>query len=141
MKKLLTWILGGAVAVFLVLQVIPFSKPEANPPVSQEPNWDSPATRQMVKEHCFQCHSNETEWPWYGKVAPASWLLAWDVAEGREKLNFSEWDKRPIRVGEMIEEVEGGDMPPVQYTTFHPNSKLQGAQLKEFIAALQRTFK
>ena len=141
MKKVLTWILGGAVVVFLVMQVIPYYKPEANPPVTKEPNWDSPETRAMVKQYCFQCHSNETEWPWYSKVAPASWLLAYDVAAGRSRMNFSEWDTRPTGVGEIIEQVSSGEMPPVQYTLAHPETKLQGAQLDAFIAALKKTFR
>lgn len=141
MKKILKTLVIAAVVIFVAIQFIPFGKPTDNPPVTMEPKWDSPQTRELVKAECFQCHSNETEWPWYSKVAPASWLLAFDVAEGRQHLNFSEWDKRPIRVGEMIEEVGRGSMPPVQYTTFHPETKLQGAELDAFIAALQKTFK
>ena len=141
MKKIATWVLGAAVAVFLVIQVIPYYKPEPNPPVSQEPNWDSPETRAMVKQYCFQCHSNETTWPWYSKVAPSSWLLAYDVAAARSRANFSEWDKQPTRLGEMIEQVSSGEMPPFQYTTFHPDAKMDAATQEAFIAALKRTFK
>ena len=81
----------GVVVLMAFIQLIPFGRAHANPPVLQEPNWDSPQTRDLASRACFDCHSNETTWPWYSNVAPVSWLVQRDVDEGREKLNFSEW--------------------------------------------------
>ena len=65
----------------------------SNPPVTQEPKWDSARTRQLAADSCFDCHSNLTKWRWYSNVAPMSWLVQSDVDGGRAALNFSEWDK------------------------------------------------
>ena len=90
MKKFGTIVLA-ALILFGLIQFVPFGKTYTNPPVVSEPNWDSPQTRQMAKDHCFQCHSNETQWPWYSHIAPASWLIAFDVQNGRSQFNFSDW--------------------------------------------------
>src|SRR5437764_214194 len=86
---------GGLVVLALVLfglmQLVPTGISYTNPPVVSEPNWDSPQTRALAQRACFDCHSNETTWPWYSHVAPVSWLLARDVIEGRSRLNFSTW--------------------------------------------------
>ena len=81
--------IGAAIVVFLLIQLIPVKR--TNPPVLSEPNWDSPETRALAKVACFDCHSNETVWPWFTKIAPASWLVYRDVTSGRRRLNFSEW--------------------------------------------------
>ncbi len=83
--------------VLLLIQLIPVDK--SNPPVVSEPTWDSPQTRALAKDACFDCHSNETVWPWYAKIAPSSWLLAQDVDEGRSALNFSEWGQGEMEAG------------------------------------------
>ena len=90
------WVKWGIAALLmtaLVVQVIPYGRDHTNPPVAAEPLWDSPQTRDLAVRACFDCHSNETEWPWYSNVAPISWLVQRDVEEGREELNFSEWDR------------------------------------------------
>jgi hypothetical protein len=57
---------------FLLIQLVPYGRAHANPPVVKEPAWDSPTTRALAKRACFDCHSNETVWPWYTNVAPVS---------------------------------------------------------------------
>ena len=86
-------LIGVAVlaAAFLLIQLVPYGHAHDNPPVAAEPNWDSPQTRELAQRACFDCHSNETTWPWYSNVAPVSWLVQHDVDEGREYLNFSRW--------------------------------------------------
>ena len=64
---------------FLVAQLIPFGRSHTNPVVVKEPTWDSPTTRDLAKRACFDCHSNETVWPWYTNIAPVSWLTQRDV--------------------------------------------------------------
>ena len=79
------------VGTLLAIQVVPYGREHANPPVTAEPTWDAPETRTLAKRACFHCHSNDTERPVYASIAPASWLVQRDVNEGRAVLNFSEW--------------------------------------------------
>lgn len=114
-------------AMFIV--AIQFIKVDrTNPPVTAEINT-AEDVKGILKTSCYDCHSNETKWPWYSYVAPISFLIVNDVKEGREKLNFSEWNKyddvRKLKLKEEIwEEVEKDDMPLPVYTYSHPNSKL-----------------
>ena len=78
-----SWALAAAALVAaLAIQVVPYGRDQVNPPVRMEPAWDSPQTRDLARRACFDCHSNETEWPPYSRVAPASWILQRDVTEG-----------------------------------------------------------
>lgn len=136
------WILvAGAIGLFLLIQLIPFGHNRTNPPVVSEPNWSSPAARALVKEHCFQCHSNETNWTWYANIAPGSWLIAYDVIEGRDQFNFSNWNNNPGELDEIIEVIQEGEMPPIQYWIFHPNSKMDAQQKQELIDAMNSSLK
>ena len=137
--KALIYIGLAGIAIFVIIQFVPYGRDHTNPPVASEPPWDSPQTRQLVKDHCFQCHSNETEWPWYSNIAPASWLIYWDVAEAREGFNFSEWDSNPGFVGDLIDAAEEGVMPPIQYWIFHPQSRLTPEEKQQFKNGLQNT--
>ena len=86
------------VGLTVAIQAVPYGRAHDNPPVRSEPQWDSPVTRDLVVRACFDCHSNETIWPWYANIAPISWLTTRDVDEGRDELNFSEWgsgEQRP----------------------------------------------
>ena len=92
MKKKLTWILAGGLALFAVLQL--FNPPRSNPPVKTD--FIAAASPPMsvaasLRAACYDCHSHETTWPLYARLAPVSWLIASDVEEGRKHLNFSEW--------------------------------------------------
>ena len=101
-KKVVSRLLAGALVLFLLIQLIPFGHNRTNPSVVSEPNWSSPEARALVKEHCFQCHSNETNWTWYANIAPGSWLIAFDVIEGRGAFNFSDWKNKPGELDEMV---------------------------------------
>jgi len=90
-------VLGILIVGFVLIQLIPVWLLQRNPPVSAEPNWDSPQTRALAKRACFDCHSNETAWPIYGRIAPISWLVTFDALAGRSALNFSEWNSRASR--------------------------------------------
>lgn len=89
LKKLL----GGTVLVLAAIQLVPYGRDHLNPPVTGEPAWDSPRTQELFSRACKDCHSNNTVWPWYSNVAPASWLAALDVSVGRKKFNVSEWGR------------------------------------------------
>lgn len=136
-KRLVLILIGGAIVLFLLIQLIPFGHNRTNPAMVSEPNWSSPQARALVKEHCFQCHSNETNWTWYANIAPGSWLIAYDVIKGRQEFNFSDWNNNPGELDEMVEKIQNGEMPPIQYWLFHPASRLNEQQKQELIDALE----
>ena len=138
-KKLALIVIGGVVVLLVLIQLIPFGHNRTNPAVVSEPNWNDPQARALVKEHCFQCHSNETNWTWYANIAPGSWLIAMDVIEGRKEFNFSDWKNNPGELDEMVEAIQEGEMPPIQYWMFHPQSKMNDQQKQELISALNST--
>jgi hypothetical protein len=130
-----------AVGGFALIQLVPYRV--SNPPVTAEPKWDSPQTRALVVASCYDCHSNETKTPWYGKIAPVSWWVTNHVKDGRVSVNYSEWDK-PQGEGALnsAETVREGSMPPSYYTWFglHSNAKLTSAQRAALEAGLIKTF-
>ena len=138
--RLIRWLFGGLVAVFLVLQLLPFGRPRTNPPVTAEPAWDSPRTRVLFFRSCADCHSNETRWPWYSRVAPVSWLVTKDVREGREHFNISEWNSPQDDAQEAAEMVQEGEMPPWFYLPTHPEAWYTDAERADLIAGLTATF-
>lgn len=119
------WLLFLA-AIFLGAQFVPVER--SNPPV--EGDLDSPPEiRAILKRSCYDCHSHETVWPWYSKIAPASWLLAYDVKEGRKHLNFSRWGQLPgnrqaHKLREIVEQVDEGEMPLTPYLWLHGDAAL-----------------
>ena len=121
---------------FLVIQVIPVTG-RTNPPVKSQLQWASPEGEALARAACFDCHSNETTWPWYSYIAPISWLTVRDVQEGREKLNFSDVYSAEFEVDEMVEQVERGEMPPRSYLITHSDARLSDQQKQTLIAALQ----
>lgn len=140
------WILavvGLLILVFLLIQLVPYGRDHVNPPVKSEPPWDSPQTEKMVRGACYDCHSNETHWPWYSNVAPMSWLVYRDVAEGRSRFNFN--DLTPTSgqdwVGEMVIKIQNNEMPPIQYAAIHAEARFSNAERQEIITGLQATFK
>lgn len=131
----LATLLGG----LLLIQVVPYGRDHDNPPVVAEPSWDSPQTRELTVRACFDCHSNETVWPWYSNVAPVSWLVQRDVDEGREELNYSEWNSSQ-EGEESAETVREGSMPPNSYLLTHPEARLTNAELTTLANGLAATF-
>jgi mono/diheme cytochrome c family protein len=114
-------------AVLVAIQLVPVSR--TNPPVAA-PVAAPPDVLAVLKRACFDCHSHETAWPLQAYLAPASWLVAHDVKEGREELNFSAWDKVDRRkvAKKLPHEVGQGDMPPWYYVLAHPTAKLSEAE-------------
>jgi len=139
--RILAWLLGAGALVLATIQFVPYGREHTNPPVTATPAWDTPRTEELVRGACYDCHSNETEWPWYAHVAPASWLLQRDVDEGREKMNFSEWGFSPEEaafVAVAVEEVvRDGEMPPSRYRLVHPGARLSAADKEELIAGVK----
>ena len=113
-------------ALFLVVQFIPVDR--TNPPVQTELQAHEEVMT-ILHNACFDCHSHETIWPWYSRIAPFSWVLASHVMEGRKDLNFSIWpafnfQKQELIFREMEKQIENGVMPPGSYTLGHPEARL-----------------
>ena len=121
------WSGVGLVVMLLVIQLVPYGRDHVNPSVRSEPAWDSPTTRALAKQACFDCHSNETEWPAYANIAPVSWLVQHDVDEGRATLNFSEWHRPQKEAKEASETVLEREMPPAAYKLIHGHARLGAA--------------
>ena len=148
MKKMLKWA-GILIAGFALIQLIPYGRNHSNPPIIAEPKWDSLQTRVLAQRACFDCHSNETTWPWYSNIAPVSWVVLRDVEEGRSVIDFSEWSanlslrtERGSRgsVGQAVgEAVVSGEMPPGQYLILHPNADLSQAERQQLAQGFQQT--
>lgn len=139
LKRSIKWAAIGAVLVFLVIQAIPYGRDHGNPQARTEPDWDSQQTRDLAVAACFDCHSNETHWPWYSNIAPISWLVQHDVDAGRDKLNFSEWDRPQAEADEAAEVVDEGEMPPWQYKLLHPKARLSSAERQALVRGLEAT--
>ncbi len=138
-RSVFRWGLIGAIVLFVLIQLVPYGRNHTNPPVTMEPAWDSSQTRQLAVRACYDCHSNETVWPWYSNVAPVSWLTQRDVDEGRAELNFSEWN-RPQKTDEIVKSVQKGEMPPAIYLPTHPDANLSAGDRQALIQGLTATF-
>jgi len=139
--KALTVFFGATVATLLIIQIIPYGKDHSNPPVNGEPAWSSPRTRELMVNACAGCHSNSVEYPAYASFAPISWTVQSHIDEGREKINYQEWNTRQRNADETIEVIREGSMPPSYYTMFgkHPEAKLTDVEIAELIAGLRAT--
>lgn len=137
--KLAGKVILGLAVLFLLIQAIPYGHDHSNPPVRAEPAWDSPQTRELVVRACYDCHSNETVWPWYANIAPLSWLIENDVKGGRHELNFSEWDRWRGEGGEAAKTVRKGEMPPLLYILLQPKARLSPAEREALIRGLEAT--
>jgi hypothetical protein len=116
------------IAGFVLLQIIPTGSinPDfafaGNPPVVTNVQWDSPQTEAIVRRACYDCHSNETRWPWYSWIAPVSWLVSYDVHGGIEEV------------------LEKGEMPLPMYLLMHPEARLSSAEKETLVEGVRNTF-
>ena len=143
-RNIILGILGLGIIVFVIFQIIPagsinadFASP-GNPPVTYEIKWDSPETEKLARAACFDCHSNETRYPWYSNIAPMAWLVNSDINQARKKMNFSTGSK--LFSDEMEENIESGEMPKPLYLPLHPEANLTPEQKKQLIDGLIATF-
>jgi len=123
LMRILRNVVIGGVVVFGLIQLIPYGRAHTNPPVVSEPHWDRPETRALAVRACFDCHSNETTWPWYSHVAPLSWFVQGHVDDGRRALDFSDWSKTYRHAKDAAHAVSAGEMPLWTYTLMHPDAK------------------
>lgn len=141
-KKSLKFIFGGLLALFIILQFMPNQLPEnaaSTPTDIIASGTVDAAVGDILRTACYDCHSNQSRYPWYAHVAPVSWLVAHDVAEGREELNFSTWTtyetrRKQRKTEEIAEEVEEGHMPLPIYTTLHADARLTPEQQQQLLA-------
>jgi hypothetical protein len=120
-------LLIGFAAALLITQLVPYP-PAENPPVGEEVPAP-PEVRSVLRTSCYDCHSNETVWPWYSGVIPGKWLVRGHVVEGRGQLNFSTWGEYPPeraarKLEEVVEMVEEGEMPVASYVWLHGDAAL-----------------
>lgn len=128
--KLASKVLIGLGMLVLLIQVVRPS--QTNPPVTGD-IATPPEVKRLLQRSCYDCHSNETKWPWYSQVAPVSWLVSKDVNDGRKHLNFSVWEgyeegRKLKKFKEIEEEVADGEMPLELYLPLHPEAKLTPAE-------------
>lgn len=133
--KRLTQVVLGVVAVFAVMQGV--RPAQTNPPVTGDVGAP-PEVAGLLRRACYDCHSNETRWPWYAQVAPVSWLVTHHVDEGRRELNFSEWQgydaqRRAHKLEETEELVREGEMPMKGYLPLHPEARLSDAEKQRLL--------
>ncbi len=119
-------VLLGVVVVGALMQTV--QPDRSNPEVTGEVQAP-PEVMGVLRQSCYDCHSNETRWPWYSYIAPASWFLAEHVKDGRKQVNFSEWNtwdpnKKAHASEEILEVLESGEMPLKSYLLLHSDAEL-----------------
>jgi hypothetical protein len=131
-------------AIFLIIQFVPIDQSVANLPVDQDflkSTSLNSASAEIIKRACYDCHSMETDYPWYSNFAPVSWYLQKHINHGREHLNFSEWtqyssDDQAHLLEEMIEEIKEGEMPLKSYRLLHAEARLSEDEIEALTQSL-----
>src|SRR5512147_2851298 len=133
----------AALVLVVAFAAAQFVRPgTANPPTDASRTIQahtSSGLAAVLDRSCRDCHSNKTVWPWYTKVAPVSWLMAYGVSEGRKAVNFSDWAAYPpARQRELLvascRDVSKGKMPGV-YALLHPEMRLSAKDIETICAA------
>jgi heme-binding protein len=133
-----------AALALVVIQAVPYGRDRSVPPDGQHVSWSSPATQTLVSRACYDCHSNQTRWPWYASIAPLSWRIQSHVQHGREALNFTAFEPAQKEVAEAAREagetVSKGEMPPFDYLLAHPEARLTADERRTLIGEFDRVF-
>lgn len=130
------------VAALLGIQL--FRPERTNHPIDASLSFDTQdgrtpeQVRVLLSRACLNCHSNQTQWPWYSEIAPLSWVIADDVKRGRRELNFSVWkqnsrENKAHLLEEAAELVSEKEMPPWSYRLFHPEARLSESEIKTLV--------
>ena len=95
--------------------------------------------QKKLQVSCYDCHSNNTQYPWYNKIQPAAWFLEDHIKEGKAELNFNEWDslssrRKSSKLRSIIKQIESGEMPLDSYTLIHKDAKFSEAEAEELIS-------
>ncbi len=137
MKKILIFLL----IVFVIIQF--FRIDQTNPPVNKDLDFltikkTPKSTAKLIRTSCYDCHSDETVYPWYTKIQPVGWFMQDHIKEGRKELNFStfanlELLRQAKKLNHAAHEVEEGDMPIKSYLLIHTDAKLNPEQTREIV--------
>lgn len=135
-------IILGIIVLFVGIQF--FGKSPGNPEFDKQtdlieqlnPNQE---IQGILKNACYDCHSNETKYPWYAKVAPIKWSINKHIRHGREELNFSIWGtyelgRKDHKLEEVVEVLEEGEMPLTSYISMHSEAQLSKEQVNALIS-------
>jgi uncharacterized membrane protein YgcG len=136
-RRVVLWTGVGVLGLFLLIQLVPYGWRHPNPPVVRDAPWPDAESAAIARQSCYSCHSNETDWPPYAYVAPTSWLVRYDVASARRKLNFSDWDAYGARASDAVDQVLAGNMPLDRYTLIHRDARLSQDEVDKLTAALE----
>ena len=134
-RRIALWTIVGLVALFVVIQFVPYGRDHTAKAAPNPFQWSAPAAEAIARESCYDCHSNETKWWWGVKIAPMSWLAQHDIDGAQDAFNFSDWTGGVT--AEEIREAINGEMPPLQFTLLHPGAKLSDAEKKTLVAGFQ----
>jgi hypothetical protein len=126
------------IALFALIQLVPYGWTHSNPPVVRDAPWPDAASEAIARESCYSCHSNETDWPAYSYVAPMSWLVRADVDKARDEFNFSDWDESGDDADKAFDVIEDGEMPLPRYTMIHRSARLTDEEAQILLAALDQ---
>ena len=125
----LRWIGAGLLVIFLGLQFVPVERtnPHVMSDIKAPPEIDA-----VLRRACYDCHSHETRWPWYSRIAPVSWWVVDHVEHGRGDLNFSMWpvfdfEEQDLAMGDIEEQIRKGEMPLPSYLILHRDARLSDA--------------
>ena len=130
-KKRLIWLI--IILLIVIIQLIPNQKPEVILSNENDLIYNNKlpeSVENILRTSCYDCHSNESKYPWYSYIAPVSWLVVRDIKVGREELNFSEWESqskmdKAKNIDKIIDEVSDEQMPMPIYTLIHTDAKLK----------------
>jgi hypothetical protein len=128
----LTWSI--LIATFVLMSLIPYGE-KTNPPVDEKLTLKAPKeVMEIFKRSCYDCHSNQTKWPWYSSVFPLSWSIKDHVKNGRASLNFDKWEtyskEKQEKLKEEIARKAGTIMPLKDYLWFHGDAKVSKKERK-----------
>lgn len=135
------WLAVLVVAIVLVIQVIPVERNVSTVPPGQsfEKTEKVPANvAAILKVSCYDCHSNNTRYPWYSELQPGAWFMAQHIKKGRDELNFDEFNnyskrRKKAKIKSVISQIEKEEMPLRSYRMMHGNARLSADEKKELL--------
>jgi heme-binding protein len=136
------WLALALLAVLLVIQLVPYGRDHSSPAPTKQVRLATAGQRELFREACQDCHSYQTQWLWYTNIAPISWLVQSDVDGGREHLNLSTWDQPQAELGDVVEQIQSGEMPPLKYwiSPYHWNARLSDKDKRELVAGFRQLY-
>jgi hypothetical protein len=136
--KIIAWL---ALVAIIVIQFFPVSLNDSDTVPQSDfmiANQVPATIKNQLQVSCYDCHSNNTEYPWYSKIQPAAWYLEDHIQEGKDELNFNEWDtyssrRKNSKLRSIIKQIESGEMPMDSYTLIHGEARMDSTAVKEII--------